>query len=330
MLNYAIIGFGGLGKFHFQNLLKIQKQRGDICLKAICNSDIESITKPVSINNRDVSVETCDFSKYNLYTDYKEMMKSEKPDFVFVALPTYLHCEVSVYCMEHGAHVFCEKPMAVNLDECRKMIEASEKHDKKLMIGHCLRLEEGYSFLKDAVQKGTYGKAVRAEFYRKSPLPAWSHDNWMLNESKSGGCVVDMAAHDIDIVNWVFGAPQKISSACGHKMAAYESVYAILDYGQINVLINCDWGLHSTYKFKAGYNVTFENAHIEYSCNKITVITNDDTEEIILEGGNYHLKEAEEFVEAIISDRPFETIGTDSVFESMKLLFAIKGKSENA
>ena len=328
MLKYAIIGFGGLGKVHFQNLLEIEKQRGDIELAAICNSDISSLNSSVALNTRTVEVDNVEFSKYGLYTDYKEMIEKENLDFVFITLPTYLHCEVSVYCMEKGLHVFCEKPMSLTLDECQKMIDTSLKTEKKLMIGHCLRFADEYVFLKDIIDSRKYGKAVKAEFYRMSPLPTWSYNNWLLDEKKSGGCVVDMAAHEIDLINWMFGKPEKICSVSSHNMASFESVFAICHYPDLSVRINVDWGLHSSFKFRSGYSVTFENAHIERIGNKVTIYTDDGAKETVIKKSNSHMREATEFVEAIADNKPFNTADVLSVYESMKILFEIKNKCD--
>lgn len=140
---------------------------------------------------------------------------------------------------------------------------------------------------------------------------------------------MDMAAHDIDIVNWLFGVPQKLTSVAGHAMAEYESVYSICTYPGLSVLINCDWGLHSTFKFRYGYEITFEKAHIECLNGKITVHTDEKAEEITFEKQNRHKMEAEEFLNAIMDDSYFKTIDTESVFDSMKLLFDIKESAQN-
>ena len=89
MHKYAIIGFGALGKLLFSNLLRLEAERGDIRLAAICNNDLEAIKKNVKINIGEVSVDNVDFSKYALYTDYREMLECEELDFVIVTLPSF-------------------------------------------------------------------------------------------------------------------------------------------------------------------------------------------------------------------------------------------------
>jgi len=324
MKNYAIIGFGGLGKTHFLNLLQIEEERKDIRLSAICNSDIESITKNMKINLGNVSIEHIDFSKYNLYTDYKEMIEKEALDFVFITLPSYLHYEVSLYCLDHGVAVYCEKPMAITLSECEETTEASKKSGKCLMIGQSLRFSAAYRFVKEAVEKGTYGKVVKAEFDRRSPLPRWSFENWMLNEDKSGGCIVDMHVHDVDIMVWLFGAPKKIYSLASHKNAAYESVYSLYEYENHMVSIVADWGLPASYKFNYGLKITFENAYLELKDSELTVYTDEKEEKPVLDTGNSFIMAEREFIACAVDDLPLKTTPLESVYETMKTVFLEK------
>ncbi len=321
MKNFAIIGFGGLGKTHFLNLIKIEEKRKDIRLAAICNADIESITKSIKINLGNVSLDDIDFSRYNLYTDYKEMIEKEDLDFVFIALPTYLHCEAAVYCLDHGVNVYTEKPMAITLTQCEMMIEASKRSGKKLMVGHCLRFTGEYELLKELTENGKYGKPIKAEFYRRSALPTWSFDNWLLKDDKSGSCIVDMHVHDVDQMVWLFGAPDTCMTMSTHQMADYESTYSLYKCGETAVMILTDWGIHSSFPFSYGYNVTFEDAYVVSHDGKVTVYTNESSFEPEINSDDCYYKEVNEFIEAVVDGKPFKTADVESVYETMKIVF---------
>lgn len=321
MKNYAIIGFGGLGKTHFLNLIQIEKQRKDIRLAAICNADIESITKSIKINLGNVNLDDIDFSRYNLYTDYKEMIEKENLDFVFIALPTHLHCEVAVYCLNHGLNVYTEKPMAITLEQCEMMIDAAERNGKKLMVGQCLRFTGEYEFLHELVESGKYGKPIKAEFYRRSALPTWSFDNWLLKDDKSGSCIVDMHVHDVDQMVWLFGNPDTCMTVSTHEMADYESTYSLYKCGETNVMILTDWGIHASFQFSYGFNVTFENAYVVSLNGKVTVYTDGGAFEPEINGGDCYVKEVTEFIEAVVDGLPFRTADVQSVYETMKVVF---------
>ena len=138
MLKFAQIGFGGLGKVHYNNIAAVTEKTGEIELAALCDIDENQFKRQTETNlgKNEVSL---DFSGIHLYTDYKEMLEKEELDFVITALPTYLHAEVAIYALEKGNHVFSEKPMALRVEDCEAMIEASRRNNVKLMIGQCLR-----------------------------------------------------------------------------------------------------------------------------------------------------------------------------------------------
>ena len=324
MKRYAIIGFGGLGKKHFLNMLELEKERNDIQLAAICNSSIEAISQNVTINIGSMDLSKIDFSKYNLYTDYKEMLDKENLDFVIIALPSYMHHSVAVYCLEHGVDVFCEKPMATTLAECEDMINTVKKTGKRLMIGQVLRFSPFVKYIKNLIETEKYGKPVKAEFARRSALPTWSFENWLLDDKKSGGCVVDLAVHDIDTINYLFGTPEKFSVASTHNMTNYESLYALYQYKDFVATVTADWGIPAKYTFKATLNFTFENAYIEQINDVTTLYTDDKSEVLTFEDSNYFVEEEVEFIDAIVNDKPFSTVSLESVYETMKFVFAQK------
>ena len=104
MLNFAIIGFGGLGKVHFRNLKEVMKVEKDINLVAICDVEESAFTSQVQMN---ISTENAhlDVSKYKFYKDAEEMFDKEQLDFVITALPTYLHKKYAVMAMENVTSV---------------------------------------------------------------------------------------------------------------------------------------------------------------------------------------------------------------------------------
>ncbi len=324
MKKYAIIGFGGLGKTHFLNLINIDKKRGDTQLVAICDQNLENISKSITINLGTVNLENVDFSKYRLYSDYKEMLEREELDFVIITLPSFLHCEVGTYCLEHGVHVFTEKPMAITLEECEKLIGSARKNDKRLMVGQCLRFTPQYKLLKELVETEKYGKAIKAEFVRKSALPKWSAGGWLLDEKRSGGCIVDMHVHDVDIMVWLFGAPMEINVVSTHNAAPFESTYSIYKCDSTSVSIITDWNLPASFEFKTGYSVTFENAFVECIGETVKVYTDSGCEEVELKENTNYYDELYEFIECIAEDKEFRTADISSVHETMKVIFAEK------
>ncbi len=224
MYKYAIIGLGGLGKLHLGNLLMLEKERGDISLVAICDKDPPTESS-VKINLGTVDLGDIDFSRYHYYADYKDMFANEELDFVVSVLPTFIHDDVAVYALERGVSIFSEKPMALTLDGCDRMLEAAESSGKTLMIGQCLRFNASYRGVRDYIRSGEFGRCYRAEFFRYSPTPGWSKGGWLLDVSRSGGCAFDMHMHDVDMINWLFGMPSSLRSVVTEAKLELESIF---------------------------------------------------------------------------------------------------------
>jgi predicted dehydrogenase len=140
MLKAALIGLGGMGRGHFDNYIRLMKEDAPVKLVAVCDINPEKfrITK-VDFNIGGIVSDKQDFSAFRQYTSADEMLEKEELDLVSIAIPTYLHCEMAVKCLKAGANVFSEKPMALKVEDCRRMIDTANECGKQLMIGQCLR-----------------------------------------------------------------------------------------------------------------------------------------------------------------------------------------------
>ena len=279
MLKCAIIGFGGLGKIHFNSIKEVSERTGGVKLVAICDVDKNSFESQIETNlgSSDVNL---DLSTYNLYNDAKEMLDKEELDFVITALPTYLHEKIAVMAMEKGLHVFSEKPMALTLEQCENMIKASKENNVKLMIGQCLRFSAKYLFVKNLIDNKKYGKVVKAEFTRISPFPAWSWENWMIDHEKSGGAAIDLHVHDVDFINFAFGLPNAVTSVATNHKTKHESINTVYHYDDMLVTAIGDWGMPGKYPFAPGYTVRFEKATVKMTATEITIYHEDGETEI--------------------------------------------------
>jgi predicted dehydrogenase len=110
-------------------------EKKGIELVAICDVDEAKFQNyKADFNIRGLADGEFDFSKFHCYTDVDDMLANEKElDMVSVIVPTYLHCEISCKCLEAGINVFCEKPMALNLEQCQKMIDTAKKADNETL-----------------------------------------------------------------------------------------------------------------------------------------------------------------------------------------------------
>lgn len=204
-LKAAILGFGGMGHVHAAQY-STQK---DVELVAVCDID------PTKFEQKNAELNfgssgSSDSSVLRKYLSYDEMAAAEKGvvDYIDIALPSDLHCEYSIRAMQDGFHVLCEKPMALNSADAQKMIRVSNETGKFLMIAQCLRFNGRFQLIKDAYEKGTYGKLLRLSSYRCGSFPG----GWFREVERSGGALMDLHLHDIDFVLSVLGMPDELST----------------------------------------------------------------------------------------------------------------------
>lgn len=326
MYKYAIIGFGGLGKLHLTNLMQLEKERGDFKLCALCGADPNAFKENVKINLGNVDIGAMDFSSIGFYQDYKELIEKEKPDFILSTLPTYMHEEVAVYALNKGVHVFSEKPMALTVESCENMINAAKANGKKLMIGQCLRFDPIFSKIKEYIEENTFGKVYRAEFFRYSQTPTWTWNNWILDPKQSGGCIIDMHVHDVDIINWLFGMPKSLNSAKTEKKVELESIFTQYTYDDLLVTSAADWSMPQTFPFTQRCLFNFEKATVCMDDGKITVYTDEESFSPEVSEETSHMLEMRAFLKYIFDGvEPKETSPEDtrnSIFLALKELEA--------
>jgi predicted dehydrogenase len=267
MIRVGIVGFGFMGRKHFS----CWKALEDVEVVAICevNPKIAEETKK-STGNIGRAEDFLDLSGLDLYTDLDEMLDGAGLDAVSIALPTYLHTESSIKALSAGVHVLCEKPMALNVEDCRLMIEAAEQSDKILQIGHCVRFWPEYVIARNIIRSGEYGKVVAATFQRLGASPLWSADNWLMNEKLSGGMALDLHIHDTDFVQYLFGMPKAVYSI-GAKKTAGSTIHIVTQYlYDDDKLVTAEggWSMMPSFGFQMSFNIAMEKATLVYDLTR--------------------------------------------------------------
>ncbi len=322
MLTYGIVGFGGLGKTHFNNYTRTYKESGEAKLVAICDIE-ESRFKTQTATNLDEAASDLNLSAFNLYNDVDTMLDNEKLDFVITALPTYLHEQIAVKIMKRGIHLLSEKPMAINLEQAENMIKVAKENNVKLLIGQVVRYESEYRLLKDAVESGKYGKVLSARFDRMAGTPIWGWQNWYCDEKKSGGAVLDLHIHDADIINYIFGVPDYVTSTATHNKTGFDTINTTYVYGDKIITSRGDWSAPSeTYGFRCGYTVHFEKGTIEFD-NKSVILFEDDKKTVLEPEKNRNfLDEERDFMRSIIEDRVSDITPPEASYNSLRIVMA--------
>jgi len=312
MLRVGIVGFGFMGRMHFRHWKLLPEAR----IVAICdaNPNIREDTKK-AVGNIEGAEGDIDLTGIELFRDLDEMLAKAKPDAISLTLPTYLHATCSEKALAAGVHVLCEKPMALTVEDCDRMIQAARKSGKVLQIGHCVRFWPEYAKAKEIVDSGQYGRVVAAMFQRLGAPPAWSVDNWFLDEKRSGGVALDLHIHDTDYVQYLFGMPKGVCSH-GAKTKAGQLIHIVTTYdcGEDKLVIaEGGWGMTTGFGFEMSFNLILEQATIVYDLTRkpmfrVCPAAGEAFTPPVPEGDGY-VREIEHFARTI-QGRPVEEILT--------------------
>lgn len=144
-----------------------------------------------------------------VFKDWEELINEEDIDAVCVATPNYLHAEMTLAALNAGKHVLVEKPMALQLDDLDKMIQASERQKVILMVNHSFRFSPIYEKAKEIIDSGLIGEiySIRGRFGYAGP-EHWtgSPSTWFLDKSMAGGgALFDAGIHAVDLIRYLVG-----------------------------------------------------------------------------------------------------------------------------
>ena len=268
MIKFGLIGFGGIARSHKSAHLKLETEGFGSKLVAICDIRPEIFGQNMEINLG--AANTGSMDGINLYTSVDEMLENEELDAVDICLPSYMHADMAIKCLEKGLHVMSEKPMALSTADCERMIDAAKKADRKMMVGLCLRFEPMYLVLKDMIDSKKFGKVHNVYFERLGGMPnGW--ENWYYDPEKSGGIEFDLHIHDLDMTRFLFGEPKWVSSVKN----GYRNINTRFGYDDFSVMTVDDWSGSNTFKFKMGYRVAFDDATVVMDNGNVTVFPNE-------------------------------------------------------
>ena len=190
-LRVGIAGLGRLGKVHAQNLAF---QIPGAELTAAC-----------SIVPAELDYAKAELGVDAVYTDYREMLKNPDVDAVAIVTTSSEHCWQIEAALDAGKHVFSEKPLGVDVAQCRQAEAAVERHpDKTFMLGFMRRYDKSYAYAKQKIEEGAIGTPylVKATGIDPEALVGGA----IRFAKTSGGIFLDMAIHDIDLCRWFLGS----------------------------------------------------------------------------------------------------------------------------
>ncbi len=150
------------------------------------------------------------------YIDYRELLERDDLDAIAVASPDFLHEEHAVAALEAGKDVFCEKPLAITVEGCDRILSTWKNSGKKLMVGFNMRYMNMFRTMKEIVDSGVIGeiKAVWVRHFVGHGGEFYFHD-WHATKENCTSLLLQKGSHDLDIIHWITGQYGKRVAAFG-------------------------------------------------------------------------------------------------------------------
>lgn len=183
-VNVGVVGVGSMGRNH----VRVYSELDDVNLVAL--ADI----------NEETAGRVARTYRVNAYTDYREMFDRERLDLISIVVPTRLHRQVALDAIAAGVHMLVEKPIAATVEEGEEMVALAAARGIKLMVGHIERFNPAILELKKRLDDEQLGRIFQIHVSRMGPFPPRVEDV---------GVVIDLATHDLNIIEYLTGSQVK-------------------------------------------------------------------------------------------------------------------------
>lgn len=252
MIKVGFIGLGQMGRMHLVNCMHIK----GVQVVAAADPSKKALNKAKALGVT------------NLYTDYTELLdkRCNDLDAVIISVPNYLHFETIKLSLKNGLNIFAEKPLAVNVQQCKEIVRLAQDSGRKFMIGHNLRFVPAVETIKENLERGVIGNLEVATIeeilngpFSHPRVPAPVADWWFDPQKSGGGVLIDLGYHMIDLFHFFTEEDSKVAFAdlsYKYNLPVEEGATIILstEKSAIRGIINVGWYQRSVfpkYNFRA-------------------------------------------------------------------------------
>lgn len=192
------------------------------------------------------------------------VQKARDVDLVDVCLPTRFHSPATLAALGAGKHVLCEKPLALTLAECDRVLTAAAGSGRQLFVGHVLPFFPEYAWAIAQIRSGEYGKLLGGSFKRVISDPHWLKDFY--DPAVIGGPLLDLHVHDAHLIRLLFGKPVGVQSRGRLRGETVEYAHTLFDFPDRSLVVSSSMGVvHQQGRpFTHGFEIHCERATIHF------------------------------------------------------------------
>jgi predicted dehydrogenase len=274
MLKVGIIGLGKMGISH----AAIAGAHPDVEMAGVCD------TSSFMLNafKKFTSTET--------FSDFKEMIKTQHPDAVFVATPTKFHFPIVKYALENNIHVFCEKPFCLKCEEGKALAELADKKKLVNQVGYHNRFIGTFREMKRLLQANVLGELVHFTGEAYGPVVVKEKGGtWRSKREEGGGCLYDYASHVLNLIQEVISRPVKVNGTLLKSIYSHDvedAVFALMALQNgISGVLSINWSDETYRKMSTSLTVIGKKGKIICDATEIKIYLKEENKREHLEKG---------------------------------------------
>lgn len=322
MQRIGVIGLGMMGRTHLGAYDNID----NATVVAIADSDPKRAAGDLSGGWSNIETAGSDrlpMDRIRGTSDPRELVRWDDVDIVDICVPTPFHKDLAIAALQAGKHVVCEKPLASSAADAQAIADAAAKAKGFFMPAMCIRFWPEYVWLKQAVQKKTYGALHSVFFRRRGPVPG----GWFTNGKMSGGAIWDLHIHDADFVYYLLGMPHAVrSQGYTGPTGAIDHVLTQYDYDDVPLVVaEGSWTVAYPHPFNMTYDAVFEKAtaRLDFASEqKLVVYRDGKAEPIDCGGGMGYDAELAYFVDCVEKGQAPSVVTAADAAASLRLVEA--------
>lgn len=231
-LRIGIVGLGRLGQRHAQALAFSTR---NCTLTAAC-SPVES--------ERVYATEQLGIAQ--VYSRYEDLLADPNIDAVVLVTPTSLHADQAIAALQAGKHVFVEKPLALNVPDCERVLAEAAKHPALVaMVGFVRRFDPSYRAAQASIEAGEIGRPF---IVRSQTCDQNDPDGFFVKFAPtSGGIFMDCSVHDIDLARWMLGRPKALRAYATGTVALHPGLSEFGDVDNGLAIVDFEGGAKAVF-----------------------------------------------------------------------------------
>jgi len=262
MIRVGLVGIGFMGWIHQLAYRRSENAR----LAAFCSGDAKKRSgdwRGIQ-GNFGPPGDQISLDGIEVFESLEQMVRSPNIDVIDICLPPHLHTSAAMMALEHGKDVMCEKPLALNSEDCFRIMETAKRLNRMVLVAHVLPYMGAFAFATELVSNKTYGAPIGGYFKRIISDPTWIPDFYA--KDKVGGPLVDLHVHDLHWIQLLFGKPNGVHAVGRMQGEVAKFVHVLYDYGGSEIAVASTSGVIDGpgRPFTHGFELHLEHATLQH------------------------------------------------------------------